>query len=383
MTPPPILPRIWAEINADALAHNIALLKRRFGPARIMAVVKADAYGHGMSLVAPLCAELGLTDFGVATPAEGAALRPLLPADAAIYLLGPALPSEAPAIVFHRLTPLVSSLEMGQALSAAARIQNASAEVHLDVDTGIGRAGVQPTDAPSLLAQLDALPHLRVTGLATHFASADEDLVDVHQQWSEFADFLTSLGERASTLLLHASNSPASLVLPKAARHKMIRPGLLLYGIEPTPGAFTGRDLPLKPVLSLKTHVTLCRFLPGGATISYGRTYTVPSGGGTYATLGVGYGDGYPRGLSNLGAVLLHGQRAPICGRVCMDQIVVDVSDIPGVRAGDIATLIGTDGSETLTAGSLAALLPTTPHEITTRLTARVPRRLLPMPLCW
>ncbi len=383
MTPPEIAPRVWAEIDADALAHNITLLKRRFGPARIMAVVKADAYGHGMSLVAPLCAELGLTDFGVATPAEGAALRPLLPADAAIYLLGPALPSEAPAIVFHRLTLLLSSLEMGQALSDTAHFHNTVASAHLDLDTGIGRAGVQPTDAHALLAALDALPALQITGLATHFADADDNPADAHFQHTLFLDFLQTLGPRAETLLLHASNSPAALNMPPSARHALLRPGLLLYGIEPTPGAFAERDLPLKPVLSLRTRVTLCRFLPGGATISYGRTYTVPSGGGTYATLGVGYGDGYPRGLSNLGAVLLHGQRAPICGRVCMDQIVVDVSDIPGVRAGDIATLIGTDGSETLTAGSLAALLPTTPHEITTRLTARVPRRLLPMPLCW
>lgn len=369
-----IPPRVWAEIDPSALAHNIALLKRRFGPARVMAVVKADAYGHGVAQIAPLCAEFGLTDFGVATPAEGAALRPLLPPDAAIYLLGPTLPSEAPAVVRYRLTPLLSSYEMGRALSEAAQAQNVTASAHLDLDTGIGRAGVQLSEAHSLLAALDALPSLSITGLATHFASADEDLADVHQQWAEFADFVTSLGGRADTLLIHASNSPASLVLPQAARHRMIRPGLLLYGIEPTPGAFAFSLFPLRPVLSLYARVSLCRFLPAGATISYGRTYTVPPGGGTYATLTVGYGDGYPRGLSNLGFVLLHGKRAPVCGRVCMDQIVVDVSAIPPVQAGDIATLIGADGSETLTAGELAALIPTTPHAITTGLTGRVSR---------
>ncbi len=369
-----ILPRVWAKIDPLALAHNITLLKKRFAPARVMAVVKADAYGHGVRQIAPLCFEFGLTDFGVATPAEGAALRPLLPPDAAIYLLGPALPSEAPAIARYRLTPLVSSLEFGRALSIAAEAQDTFAEVHLDVDTGIGRAGVGLGDAHPLLTQLDALPHLRITGLSTHFASADEDLVDVHQQWAEFADFVTSLGGRADALLIHASNSPASLVLPKAARHRMIRPGLLLYGIEPTPGAFALSLFPLRPVLMLKARVSLCRFLPAGATISYGRTYTVPPGGGTYATLTVGYGDGYPRGLSNRGFVLLHGKRAPICGRVCMDQIVVNVSDIPHVQAGDIATLIGTDGSESVTAEELAALIPTTPHAVTTGLTGRVGR---------
>ena len=373
---PVIAPRVWAEIDQAALAHNIALLKQRFSPARLMSVVKADAYGHGTSLIAPLCAEFGLTDFGVATPAEGAALRPLLPPDASIYLLGPALPSEAPAIVFHRLTLLLSSLEMGQALSDAAQSQSVTVSAHLDIDTGIGRAGVQPSDAAEILAQLDALPNLKITSLATHFADADDNPDDAASQHELFLDFLQTLGPRRDSLLLHAANSPAALNLPPPARHGLLRPGLLLYGIEPTPGLFAGRDLPLRPVLSLKTRVTLCRSLPAGATISYGRTYTVPPGGGVYATLGVGYGDGYPRGLSNLGFVLLHGQRAPICGRVCMDQIVVDVSRIPDVHSGDLANLIGADGSETLTAGDLAALLRTTPHEITTRLTARVPRLL-------
>ena len=368
-----IAPRVWAEISAEALRHNIGLLTSRFAPARVMAVVKADAYGHGVASVAPLCAACGWTDFGVATPAEGAALRPLLPPGCAVYLLGPALPSEAPAIVRHRLTLLVSSLEMGQALSAAAVAQNTAASVHLDVDTGIGRAGAQPADAPALLAALDALPGVAVTGLATHFADADDNPADARRQHALFADFLRSLGPRRETLLLHASNSPAALNVP-AAHHALIRPGLLLYGIEPAPGDFAARDLALKPVLSLHTRVSLCRPLPAGATISYGRTYTVPPGGGVYATLTAGYGDGYPRGLSGRGFVLLHGKRAPICGRVCMDQMVVDVSAVPNVRAGDPAVLIGTGGGETITAGELAALISTTPHAVTTGLTARVAR---------
>ena len=373
MTFSKVPPRLWAEIDGGALAHNVALLRRRFGPARIMAVVKANAYGHDTALIAPLCADLGLRDFGVATPAEGEALRALLPPDAAIYLLGPAFPEEAPAIVHHRLTPLLSSMEIAQAISEAALELGTIADVHLDLDTGIGRAGAQLGDAPAFLAQMDRLPGLRMTGLSTHFASADEDPADAQAQHRLFAEFLTSLGDRTHSLLVHASNSPASLVLPPAARHGMIRPGLLLYGIEPTPHQFDVSRMPLRPVLSLKTRVTLCRPLPRGATISYGRTYTVPPGGGVYATLGVGYGDGYPRRLSNAGHVLIHGRCAPICGRVCMDQTIVDVSRIPGVRAGDLATLIGTDGGETLTAGDLAALLQTTPHEITTGLTARVP----------
>jgi len=371
-----IAPRVWAEIDPAALAHNIVLLKSRFAPARVMAVVKADAYGHGVAQIAPLCAEAGLTDFGVATPAEGAALRSLIPPAAAIYLLGPALPSEAPAIVHHCLTLLVSSFEMGRALSDAAGAQNTTVAAHLDLDTGIGRAGAQLADAHTLLSALDALPNLQITGLATHFADADDNPADAQGQHALFLGFLQMLGPRTHSLLIHAANSPAALNLPHSVHHALLRPGLLLYGIEPTPNLFAERDLPLRPVLSLKTRISLCRFLPTGATISYGRTYTVPDGGGTYATLTVGYGDGYPRGLSGLGYVLIHGKRAPLCGRVCMDQIVVDVSAIPNVQAGDIATLIGMDGSETITAGELAALIPTTPHAITTGLTARVPRLL-------
>ncbi len=370
-------PRLWAEIDGGALAHNVALLRRRFGPARLMAVVKANAYGHGMALVAPLGTALGLRDFGIATPAEGAALRALVPPDAVLYLLGPAFPGEAPAIAHHRLTPLLSSPETARALSEAASALGITADVHLDVDTGIGRAGVQAADAPAFLSLLDSLPGLRVTGLSTHFASADEDPADAQAQHTLFTMFLSTLGPRADGLLIHEANSPAALHLPPAARHGLIRPGLLLYGIEPAPGDFDAGRMPLRPVLSLRTRVTLCRPLPGGATVSYGRTYTVPPGGGVYATLGVGYGDGYPRRFSNSGHVLLQGRRAPICGRVCMDQTVVDVTHIPGVQTGDTATLIGTDGGETLTAGALAAAIGTTPHEITTCLTARVPRLLV------
>lgn len=372
--------RAWAEIEAGALAHNIVLLRSLLAvaspPPRLLAVVKADAYGHGISAVASVCGRAGITDFGIATVDEGVHLRALFP-EAALYVIAPTLPADAADLVAHRLTPLIGDVAMGQALSEAARTQGLEAQAHLEVDTGIGRAGVQASNAPALLRALDALSHLRITGLSTHFACADEDLSDAEKQYAEFAMCLNSLGDRARSLLVHADNSPATLVLPSHTFHGMVRAGLLLYGIEPAPGLFGEAGVPLHPVLSLKARVSLCRALPAGATVSYGRTYTVPPRGGVYATLGIGYGDGYPRRLSNGGYVLLHGQRAPIRGRVCMDQIVVDVSQISGVGVGDIATLIGTDGDETLTAGGLAARISTTPHEITTCLTARLPRVLL------
>ena len=371
--------RAWAEISAQALRHNLTLLRQRYcgdGKTRLMAVVKADAYGHGASLVAPLVAQAGVTDFGVATVAEGIALRALLP-DARVFVIALTLPAEAEAIVAHGLTPFISTLEMGEALGEAARARDLTVQAHLEVDTGIGRAGATLSDAGGLLAALDALPGLSITGLATHFARADENLEDALAQYGLFADFVALLGDRAAALLLHADNSPATLSLPAGTRHHWIRPGLLLYGIEPSPGMFASADLSLRPVLSLKARVLLCRALPGGATLSYGKTYAVPPGGGTYATLGLGYGDGFPRRLSGVGHVLLYGRRAPLCGRVCMDQFVVDVTHIPNVNAGDVATVIGEDGDAHITAGGLADAIETTPHEITTCLTARVPRVLV------
>ncbi|MCW3060700.1 MAG: alanine racemase, partial [Capsulimonas sp.] len=176
---------------------------------------------------------------------------------------------------------------------------------------------------------------------------------------------------------VHASNSPAALLLGGAGAYQMVRPGLLLYGVEPAPGVWAQTPLTWGPVLSLKTRVTLVHRLRAGDTISYGKTYTVPPDGGVYATVAIGYGDGYSRRFAGGGYVLLQGRRAPICGRVCMDQMVVDVSEIPGVRAGDVATIVGIDGDEALAAGAMAETIGATPHEITTCLTARVARVLL------
>ena len=175
----------------------------------------------------------------MATVAEGVALRALLP-DAAIYLIALTLPADAAAIVAHRLTPFLSTREMGRALADAARAQGVTAQAHLEVDTGIGRAGAALDDAPALLAALDALPGLHITGLATHFARADEDAGDAQAQYAQFAGLLHALGDRADSLLIHADNSPAALRLPAETRHGLIRPGLLLYGIEPAPGMFAG-----------------------------------------------------------------------------------------------------------------------------------------------
>ncbi len=378
--------RAWAEISQSALLGNIQALQSRLGndgKTRLLAVVKADAYGHGVSLVAPLCFGAGLTEFGVATVDEGIVLRALLPAEAVIYLLAATLPADAPAIAAHRLTPFVGDLGLARALSEAGQKQNLAVSAHLDIDTGIGRAGVLVSEAAALFSAMRSLPFLRVTGIATHFAEADEDAEDARRQNALFQRALQQLGADQKQLLVHAGNSPTMLALGAAASYGLVRPGLLLYGIEPAPGMFaSGKDTAqagqaLRPVMSVRARVLLCRRLPSGATISYGRTYSVPPGGGLYATVGIGYGDGWPRCLGGgVGHVLLGGQAAPICGRVCMDQLVVDVSQISHVQPGDIATLLGTDTGQQITAGQIAALIQTTPHEVSTCLLPRMPRIL-------
>lgn len=378
--------RAWAEISQSALGGNIRALRARLGSeskTRLMAVVKADAYGHNMSLVAPICWGAGIADFGVATVDEGIALRSLVPAQAAISIMTATLPADACAIAEHRLTPFVGDMGLARALSEAGLRQNITVHVHLDIDTGIGRAGILASEAAALFGAMQALPCLEITGIATHFADADQDAEDAQQQNALFRQALCELGEPAKHLLVHAGNSPALLALGDTAQYGLVRPGLLLYGIEPAPGMFASSGFgdesegTLRPVLSVRARVLLCRRLPPGATISYGRTYTVPGSGGVYATLGIGYGDGYPRRLgSGVGHALLGGQAAPICGRVCMDQLVVDVSHISHVHPGDIATLMGAEGGQQITAGQIAFLIKTTPHEVSTCLTSRLPRIL-------
>jgi len=364
--------RAWAEVDLAALTHNLRTLRNLYVDSEVMAIVKADAYGHGVDLVAPGAYVAGVRHFGVATTEEAAYLRRLLRVDARVYLLSPVIPSDAPAIVSERIIASVSSVEMAEALSQSAVAAGATADVHVDVDTGMGRSGFRLDEAADALARIDAMPGLRLDGICTHFASADEDPDDARGQHKLFLDFLSTLGERASTLTVHASNSPASLAVGKPGYHTLVRPGLLMYGIEPAAGMSEGLDL--QPVLSIRASVTLCRELPAGSTISYGKTYTVPDGGGRYATVAAGYGDGIQRPLGNTGYVLIHGKRAPIRGRVCMDQFVADVDGIDDVQAGDVATIVGRDGDEEITVLSMADLLGTTPHLISTCLMPRLPR---------
>jgi alanine racemase len=348
-----------------ALRHNFAVLRRRAGPDRaIMAVVKADAYGHGLATVVRALAPFH-PGFGVANVREAQVAERHSPPECDIFLLGPVLPQEYPLLGSDRWVIAVSTPEEAVALDAVGR----ALRVHLCVDTGMGRMGCLPEDAPALADAISRLPGLRLEGVCTHFPSADEDEAFTRDQIARF-DAL----RRQLPLLpeVHLSNSAGlwefSAGQPFATR---VRPGLTLYGISPT-GA--GQE-ELIPVLSLRSRVTLVRDLPAGHGISYGRSH-VTDRPTRVATVGIGYGDGYPRHLSNRGAeVLVAGCRCPILGRVTMDQIMIDVSEGPRRPVpGDTVTLIGRDGGEHLTAAEVARHAGTIPWAILTGLTGRVER---------
>jgi alanine racemase len=393
--------RTWAEIDLTALAENVAVLRGLGQPfGEPMAVVKADAYGHGAAEVARACERNGVGHFGVACVDEGRSLR-RAGITAEIYVLSPFLPEEAPEIIGSDLIPFVSSPVQLQALRDAAAGAERPARCFLAIDTGMGREGCLPEEAVALYRAAtvaDRQAGVRITGVVTHFSRADEPGIgdDVSAGQAErFVGALRTLnaispfahardGRGGRGLYLSLANSPATLRLDHGqpitgARGFLMRCGLLTYGIEPYADAYA--DCPdVHAILSWRTRVTLLRHLPTGATVGYGQTRTLarPS---RIATLAVGYADGLSRKLSNRGVILLRGRRYSIVGRVSMDQCQVDVTDAgDAVSLGDVATLIGADGAEGISALEMAELIGTTPHEPTCALTARVPRLYLMPP---
>lgn len=384
------LTRTWAEIDLAAIAGNVRAIERLAGPdGVVMAVVKADGYGHGAIPVARACATAGVTHFAVAVVSEAIELRAAgISGD--IYVLSPFLPGEALDIVRTDLIPMLSTVEQLEALAKASERAPFPARAFLIVDTGMGREGCLPEEAREVWRAASSLPSIRLTGIATHFSCADDPAADAvtEAQTDAFYRFITSLGPDELTLAedgrggqglwLSLANSPgtlrlSSLPLPSGARGYLYRPGAILYGIEPYQNAFVGTGL--QPAMTWKTQVALVRHLPEGFPIGYGRTYTLtrPS---RIATLTVGYADGLPRRLSNLGYVLIQGQRFPLVGRISMDQCQIDVTDaVTPIQTGDTATLIGTDGSETQTILDIAEAIQTTSHEPACGLTRRVIRR--------
>jgi len=355
-------PRTWIEIDLPALAHNLALVRGRIGGAVLTLVAKADAYGHGLVPVARFALRNGADWIGVATVQEGIALRDA-GIDSPILVLSPILEVEAQQAVFYDLRLMVERLDLGQAISQAAQEMGRQAITHLPVDTGLARFGASPEDVPDLLAGLRRLPGLKVEGIGTHFADSGFNRERTAEQAATFGALLSKIDREG--LMIHASNSAATSKYPEHV-HDMVRVGIAAYGIDPY-DMFGGLA---RPVLTWKARVMSLRRRPAGSLVSYSGTFECPRET-LVATLGAGYGDGYPRSLSNAGFVTLGGVRAPVIGLVCMDQVLVDVTNVPSVAIGDEACLIG----DSATVVELSHLAKTNVHEIVTRIMSRVPRR--------
>lgn len=361
-------------IEMDNIIHNLQELMRYTAKgAKTMAVVKADAYGHGIVEVSKICCDNGADCLGVAILEEGIFLREN-GVQAPILILGATFPERAEDVIKHDLIQGVSSVAIVQSLAEAARKLKKEARVHVKIETGMNRIGAIPgVDMDHLVEELKMnRDYIKVEGAFSHFAKADEK--DKSYAGIQYGNLLRGLEQLAGAgfrdILRHMANSAGIIDLPETHLN-MVRQGISLYGYYPS--REVRQDVDLKPALSWITHVAHIKVISEGESVGYGCTY-VAGKESMIATLPVGYADGYPRALSNCGCVLIHGCKAPIVGRVCMDQLMVDVSSIEGVKTGDQAILIGQQGEVAITAEDMANQIGTISHEILTGIATRVPR---------
>lgn len=365
----------YAEIDLDALASNFREVRVLVGAGvRVMCVVKADAYGHGARECARRLEAEGADWFAVALPEEGIELRDA-GVEKPILCLEGFWAGQAALCVRERLTPIVFRLDTAEAFDRAAREAGVSAEVHVKIDTGMNRLGVRADGTAEFAARLRDFKNIRVGGLLTHFASADETEAaeftrDQVARFNAAAETFRAQGHEP--LVEHLSNSAATFA-ETAARGGMVRPGGALYGLWRDVLRPSDDPPPLRPVMALRTRVALLKRVPAGETLGYGRTHALTRDS-LIATLPIGYADGYRRALSNRGRVVVRGHFAPVVGRVSMDLTIIDVTDIHGVSDDDAVTLIGGDGECAVTAEDLARDAGTISYEITCGIGARVPR---------
>ena len=360
----PRLPHSMLDLAIDlpALRHNFRQLREICSPGvQIMAVIKADAYGHGLLPSARALQAEGADYFGVAYLAEGLSLR-RAGIDTPVLLLMGIVPEEAAAAVAAHLEVALFRRDLAASLAAQARQQQTTAKVHVKIDTGMGRLGILPEEVSQFLEYLADLPELEVVGLISHFAESDvSDQSYTLKQLKDFEDLLRQVRDRGwSVPASHMANS-AAIMYVNRSHLNMVRAGISLYGSPPSPEIQT--RVRLQPVMSLRTQVLQLKNLPAGAGISYSRTYIAPEPI-RLAVLPIGYCNGYNRLFSNRGWVLINGRRAPIRGRVCMNLTMVEVTDLPDVKHGDIVTLLGQDGTGSLSADDLAAWAETISYEI-------------------
>lgn len=360
---------VWAEIDLSAVAYNVRQIKGLLRPeVRFCAVVKADAYGHGVLPVARMALQSGADQLAVAIMNEAIELRKAgftVP----ILILGFTPPEQAVLAVAHNVTQTIFSVDAAQALSQAATAAGRMAKVHLKIDTGMGRIGISPEDAGHFAAAVAALPGIEIEGVFSHFATADsQDKTFTYEQFGRFQEALARIAAQGVKVpVRHIANSAATIEMPEM-HLDMVRPGIILYGLWPSEEV--EKRIELRPVMKFKAQVGYVKEVPPEMPISYGRTYFTARHS-RIATLPVGYADGWTRLMAGKADVLIHGERAPLVGRVCMDQCMVDVTHISGVAPGDMALLFG--GPE-LPVEEVAAHMGTINYEIVCMVGKRVPR---------
>lgn len=366
--------RCYAEISLEAIGHNIREVKKRLPEGvKLLGVVKANAYGHGAVPVASYL-ENQVDYFATASIEEAVELREN-GISAPILILGYVSPSQYGDLVEYDITQTIDSYAQALALEKEAARQNRKAKAHLAVDTGMTRIGFQVTEHDAdEAAKIADLPHIELEGMFTHFSCADqEDKTYCSMQMEKYDKMTALLAERGVTIpLRHICNS-AGIMEFDDHHFEMVRSGIITYGIYPSEEVKKER-LDLIPALSWKSHVIHVKEVGPGIGVSYGATYVTEKPMTRIATVSAGYADGYPRALSNQGCVLIHGKKAPIIGRICMDQMMVDVTDIPDVQVEDVVTLVGTDGDETITIEEIANPAARFDYEMLCDISSRVTR---------
>ncbi len=362
----------WAEVSLGALKQNFRELSRLAKGSEVLPVVKANGYGHGLVPVSKALLQAGARLLAVAFVQEGAVLR-AAGINCPILVLTPTLPAEIPLLLNNRLTPQVSSVEGARELSKAAKkLRARNLVVHVKIDTGMARVGVQASQVIKEISAIQKVPGIQIEGVYTHLATADWS--DPKFAWKQITIFRQALEKLKGTGLVpftHIANSAALITYYPQARGTWVRPGISLYGVYPSPKM--KNRVNLTPVMQVKTRVLHTKTLEKGESVSYGRTYTA-KGKIKVATLGMGYADGLLRSLSNQGFCLIKGKKVPLIGTVCMDMTMADVSKVPGVKAGDIATIFGRDGKSFLSVEEQAAHAGTISYELLCAVGDRVPR---------
>ncbi|MFM9873860.1 MAG: alanine racemase [Fimbriimonadaceae bacterium] len=359
-------PRTWAEINFPAMAHNLSVIRQHIGPdVKIGLVCKADGYGHGLVPVGRFAARNGADWLCVASVQEGVALRDS-GVECPIMVMSPTLPVEAGQAIFYNLDVFVESAEAIRNYQKTAQSQDRIARLHLKVDTGLHRFGCSPEEASHLTSLINKLPNTELRGISQHFLNSSNNREKTEEQLQLFNQTIKHLDIPKETII-HASNSAGAALYPDA-RRSLVRIGMHAYGIDPD-NLYKGQ---LISVMRWFTRITSLRWIKPGETVSYNGTWKATQDS-HIATLGVGYGDGYPRALSNKSQVFLKNEKADVIGLVCMDQMMINVTHFPQIQLGDTVELLG----ENIIVPTLAKLAETNSHEIVTRLMTRVNRRYI------